>query len=110
MKIFLKRGTTSFVVLLFIVYSAAAYACCEEDPSSDIDWLKLLGLIGAAIAFLAGLQQYGKTQRWKRVEFLANEIKELLADRRASLALSMIDRTSTEYRLNSRSEERRVGK
>ena len=48
-------------------------------------------LIGAAIAFFIGLKQYDRAQKWKRAEFLANEMKDLLADPKAVNALTMID-------------------
>lgn len=57
------------------------------------DYLKILALLGASIAFCVGLFQYRKAQRWKRAEFLANEMKDFLANPRVEKALLLIDWT-----------------
>jgi hypothetical protein len=49
-----------------------------------------------------GLSQYRRAQEWKRAEFLANEIKELLADRKASNALTMIDWSARRIKLDEK--------
>jgi hypothetical protein len=53
--------------------------------------LDVLGVVGAAVAFVIGLIQYRRAQQWKRAEFLAKEMKELGSDLRASTALTMVD-------------------
>lgn len=53
--------------------------------------LKALALVGAAIAFIVGLLQYRKAQRWKRAEWVAEEMKEFFGDPRVRAALCMID-------------------
>ena len=55
------------------------------------DYLKALALLGASIAFGVGLFQYKKAQRWKRAEFLANEMKDIFANPRVQRALLLID-------------------
>ncbi len=55
------------------------------------DYLKVLALFGASIAFGVGLFQYWKAQRWKRAEFLANEMKEFFANTRVEKAQKLID-------------------
>lgn len=55
------------------------------------DYLKILALLGALIAFGVGLLQYWKAQRWKRAEFLANEMKDFFATPRVQKALLLID-------------------
>jgi len=55
------------------------------------DCLKMVALAGAAIAFSVGLCQYWKAQRWKRAEFLANEMRSFLDAPRVQRALSLID-------------------
>jgi hypothetical protein len=40
------------------------------------NWLTLAGATGGLIAFCVGLWQYSQAQRWKRLEFVAAEIKE----------------------------------
>lgn len=55
------------------------------------DTLKALALIGAAIAFVVGLLQYRKAQRWKRAEWVAKEMKEFFAAPQVEAAFKMID-------------------
>jgi hypothetical protein len=55
------------------------------------DYLKIFALLGASIAFGVGLLQYRRAQRWKRAEFLANEMKDFLATPRVQKALLLID-------------------
>jgi len=53
--------------------------------------LKVAALGGAAIAFVIGLLQYRKAQRWKRVEWTAKEMDAFFADPKVAMALKMID-------------------
>jgi len=97
MKTRLKSLLLLSVLALCLIpaYASDGPAC----KSADVDWLKLLALLGAAIAFAIGLWQYTRAQQWKRAEFLANEIKDLQADTRAATALSMIDWESRDFNL-----------
>ena len=36
------------------------------------DWVSLLAVVVGGLTFAVGLWQYGKAQRWKRAEFVAN--------------------------------------
>jgi len=55
------------------------------------EWVALATATAAFIAFLAGLKQYRHTQRWKRAEFVAKEIKEFKSDPAIHNALLMMD-------------------
>jgi hypothetical protein len=55
------------------------------------EWIKLIALTGAAIAFVTGLLQYRKAQRWKRAEWVAQEMQVFFTDQRVAAALRMID-------------------
>lgn len=55
------------------------------------DYLKILALLGASMAFGVGLLQYRRAQRWKRAEFLAQEMKDFFATARVRRALLLID-------------------
>src|SRR5438270_7219372 len=55
------------------------------------DLLKLLVLLGAVVAFVVGLAQYRRAQHWKRVEWVAQEMKGLFADPTVQAALLMFD-------------------
>lgn len=84
---------------------AAAAEGKVRSGDSVLDWLSfavsILGILGALIAFGVGLYQYRRAQQWKRTEFVAKEIKELLQDRRATAALAMIDWASRDIRLHA---------
>lgn len=62
------------------------------------DLLKAIALAGAAVAFVIGLLQYRKGQRWKRAEWVAQEMKALFAEPLVQAALSLIDWSSIEIR------------
>ncbi|HEY6331626.1 MAG TPA: hypothetical protein VI756_20035 [Blastocatellia bacterium] len=49
------------------------------------------GFGGAIMALLFGLLQYRKSERWKRAEFVAKEIKEFESDPLVQNAMLMID-------------------
>lgn len=51
----------------------------------------LIPLITFLIAFLFGLKQYRKAQKWKKQEFLANVIKDFFNDFYVGQTLSMLD-------------------
>lgn len=53
--------------------------------------LKSLALFGAVLAFAVGIWQYHRSQLWKRAEWVAQEMKELLSDPIVQAALLMID-------------------
>jgi hypothetical protein len=55
------------------------------------NWLTLATLSGGLIAFLVGLIQYRHAQRWRRAEFVANEMKEFKADPMVHNALLLLD-------------------
>jgi hypothetical protein len=55
------------------------------------NWISLGTAAAAGIAFIAGLIQYRHTQRWKRAEFVAKEVKEFKNDHAVHNALLMLD-------------------
>ena len=61
--------------------------------------IKTLALIGAIVGFLVGLFQYRRAQRWKKAEFLANEMKYFFATPRVQRALILIDWGSRRFQL-----------
>jgi len=64
------------------------------------DELKIAALVGTAAAFFAGLFQYRKTQQWKRVEWVAQEMKVLMDSPLVQSALVMIDWNARKVFLN----------
>jgi hypothetical protein len=55
------------------------------------DLLKALVLLGAVLAFIVGLVQYRRAQHWKRVEWVAQEMKGLFGDPVVQAALQMFE-------------------
>ena len=55
------------------------------------NWITLAAMSGGLMAFLAGLMQYRRAQRWKRAEFVAGEVKEFKADPMVRNALLLLD-------------------
>jgi len=49
------------------------------------------GAIGSFVVFSIGVSTYLRTEKWKRAEFLANEMKEFFAAPRVQKALLLID-------------------
>jgi hypothetical protein len=55
------------------------------------DLLKAIVFLGAAIAFFVGLAQYRRAQHWKRVEWVAQEMKALFGDPLVQAAFLMFE-------------------
>jgi hypothetical protein len=55
------------------------------------NWIEILKLLGAATAFWIGLNQYRKSEAWKRLEFVAAEMKAFYDDPAVKLAMGMLD-------------------
>jgi hypothetical protein len=55
------------------------------------DQLKVVALLGVSIAFVVGLLQYRKSQRWKQAEWVAQEMQTFFADPAVNSALRMMD-------------------
>jgi len=59
----------------------------------------IAGAIGSFVVFTIGVSTYLRTEKWKRAEFLANEMKEFFANPRVQKAFSLIDWGSREVGL-----------
>ena len=55
------------------------------------NWIEITKILGAALAFGIGLRQYRKSEVWKRLEFVADEMKIFYADAAAKAAMTMLD-------------------
>jgi hypothetical protein len=53
--------------------------------------LTVAGSLGSFVLLLIGVFTYLRTEKWKRAEFLANEMKEFFANSRVQKALLLID-------------------
>jgi hypothetical protein len=77
------------------MYSAVAAVSMEHWLTIGTDWVKI---VGAAAAFVIGLQQYRNGQKdknraeaWKRREFIAAQIKDFEDDPKIQLSMAMLD-------------------
>jgi hypothetical protein len=73
--------------------------------------LEIVKIAGAVAAFVIGLAQYRKAQRWKRAEFVAGEVKDFNALSEVRNAKRMLDWTTRYvdlYPERDDPEERRV--
>jgi hypothetical protein len=61
------------------------------QEAKGFDWVGLLKILGATVAFGIGLWQYRKNQAWKRVEFVASEMKAFFDDEAVKAAMTMLD-------------------
>jgi hypothetical protein len=55
------------------------------------NWIEITKIVGAAFAFWIGLRQYRKSEVWKRLEFVAAEMKVFYQDTAVRTAMSMLD-------------------
>ena len=58
---------------------------------SFANWIEVLKIVGGAAAFWIGLSQYRKSEAWKRLEFVAAEMKAFYDDTAVKLAMGMLD-------------------
>jgi len=65
---------------------------CEYIESLDVDLtIKALTLIVATIVAIKAIVEYRKTQKWKKNEFLAKEIKDFFSHKDVKKALLILD-------------------
>ncbi|HEV7674773.1 MAG TPA: hypothetical protein VGQ12_09600 [Candidatus Angelobacter sp.] len=69
------------------------------NKQSSPNVLEIIKVSGAAIAFCVGLWQYSRAQRWKRVEFVASEMKSFFNDESTKAAMFMLDWSQKEIEL-----------
>jgi hypothetical protein len=69
------------------------------------NWMDILKLVGAGVAFGIGLQQYRKSETWKRLEFVAAEMRAFYDDAAVKLAMGMLDWRRKEVALYKYREE-----
>jgi hypothetical protein len=60
-------------------------------PNSFSAWIEAVKVVGAAIAFMIGLQQYRRSQIWKRLEFVSAQMKIFFDDRAVRETMHMLD-------------------
>jgi hypothetical protein len=55
------------------------------------NWIEIIKIFGAALAFMVGPRQYNKSQIWKRLEFVGSEMKAFYDDVAVRSAMTMLD-------------------
>lgn len=61
------------------------------DKATGFDWKIWLPFGFSVAGFCFGIRQYIKAQTWKRVEFVASEMKDFFNDEAAKAAMTMLD-------------------
>jgi len=62
-----------------------------SPPTSFSSWIEVVKVLGAAIAFLIGLQQYRRSHVWKRLEFVSAQMKIFFDDHAVRSTMHMLD-------------------
>lgn len=78
----------------------ARAAKSEAANPGNSNTLEIVKIVAAGIAFCVGLCQYRAAQRWKRVEFVAAEMKLFFEDEAVKAALAMLDWSQREIALH----------
>jgi hypothetical protein len=60
-------------------------------PGTFSQWIEIIKIAGATLAFWIGLRQYRKNEAWKRLEFVADEMKTFYDDPAVKAAMTMLD-------------------
>jgi hypothetical protein len=58
--------------------------------SSD-SWLEIAKMVGALTAFVVGLLHYRLGQKWKRAQFVADEVRRFRDNPKVAMAVAMLD-------------------
>jgi hypothetical protein len=78
-------------------------------PNSFADWMDIAKIVGAGIAFWIGLQQYRRSQLWKRLEFVSAQMKIFFDDSAVRATMQMLDWRKKDIQLfKARGEDNEV--
>ena len=85
-----------------LLKTCAKIICYAREPMSPMTFKPLeiadvLKLIGALIVFVISLYQYVRSQKWKRREFIAQQIKEFEADPEIRMMMKIFDWTDRTF-------------
>lgn len=63
----------------------------NEHPVNPVEIIRILPALVTAIGLIIGLYQYGKAQKWKRMEYAASLLNELNTNGEFKLAIKFLD-------------------
>ena len=69
------------------------------------DWLKIAPLLGTFVAFVAAVVQYMRSERWKRIEFVGESMRNMKSDAAVINVTTMLDWANRSVRLFPEREE-----
>jgi hypothetical protein len=81
----------AIAIPLGMAYWSSGSMAAKERVEMGQLIVSILGLVGAVAAFTLAVIQYLRAEKWKRIEFIAKEIKEFESDPVIQNALTMID-------------------
>jgi hypothetical protein len=94
----LLLGISLNLCMLVLIVIRMPYLQCFLDPKTLVSALTLLvGVVGGIIAYFSFL----RTEKWKRAEFLAKEMKDFFADPQVRTTMVLIDWGTRRLRLQS---------
>lgn len=95
-------GAAIFIGAVFLVVALSSFPYSTRDVFGELQQpehrltfaqviVSFFGFIGAISAFTFAIFQYRKAEKWKRMQFVADEVRDLEADPVIANALLMID-------------------
>src|SRR5687767_4749320 len=98
----LGGGVAVLIGLVFLFVGLTSFPYGATDIFGELDTpqhkltfaqvvVSLLGFVGAISAFTFAIFQYRRAEKWKRMQFIADEVRELESDQVIGNALLMID-------------------
>lgn len=95
-------GAAIFIAAVFLVVALSSFPYGTKDIFGDLQESKdrltfaqvvvsFFGFIGAISAFTFAIFQYRKAEKWRRMQFVADEVRDLEAEPIIANALLMID-------------------
>ncbi len=95
-------GAALVLMALFLVIALASFPYGTNDVFGPIEKtedrltlaqvvVSFCGFLGALLAFTFAIVQYRKSEKWRRMQFVADEVRDLEADPAIANALLMVD-------------------
>lgn len=103
-------GAAIVITALFLIVALVSFPYGSDDLFGPIDKtehrltlaqivVSFCGFVGALVAFGLAVFQYRRTEKWRRMQFVADEVRALEADPAIANALLMVDWAEREINL-----------